>query len=195
MAKYTFFISTLNPQAFPKQGNTWRWPFSCQRGFTFVEVLFALAIGTILLGLSQPALVGFHQLLVQQEWGSSKQMELEKFKMLLKGEILQAGYGLSSPPIQVTSDSVQLLADWNLDGDSWDTRETIVYRFDQPTQTLLRKSGKGSFQSLIQDIYQVRFESVLKKDTAEGTSFCIKIQSQLESKSLPQEATLCPLFH
>ena len=54
--------------------------------------------------------------------------------MLVKSELIQAGYGISSQSqkaVEVTENSLMFRADRNRDGDLEDTREKIAYRYDQ----------------------------------------------------------------
>ena len=68
--------------------------------------------------------------------------------MLVKSELIQAGYGSSSQSqkaVEVTENSLTLRADRNRDGDLEDAREKIAYRYDQQTLTLFRKSENSAY--------------------------------------------------
>ena len=79
--------------------------------------------------------------------------------MMLKSELIQAGYGLASyrQGIQITDQSLHVQKDMNEDGDLEDSREDIVYQFFQEDNKLSRKSGQGYFQILVEPIYSVFF--------------------------------------
>ena len=81
--------------------------------------------------------------------------------MLVKSELIQVGYGISSQSqkaVEVTENSLKFRADRNSDGDLGDKRETIAYRYDQQTLTLFRKSGNSAYQTLVESILALKFE-------------------------------------
>ena len=100
-------------------------------GFTWLELLPATSVAAVFLALAQGPLQHFSSLLTYQYTTSAKQRQLDRFLLMLKTELIQAGYALGddAEPVQVSSDEVVLLADLNRDGDLNDTRERISYRF------------------------------------------------------------------
>ena len=112
--------------------------------------------------------------------------------MLVKSELIQAGYGISSQSqkaVEVTGNSLKFRADRNSDGDLGDKRETIAYRYDQQTLTLFRKSGNSAYQTLIEYIPALKFEIL------EGSSpqTCIKVTVQVIIDAPEKETVLCQL--
>ena len=112
--------------------------------------------------------------------------------MLVKSELIQAGYGISSQSqkeVEVTENSLKFRADRNSDGDLGDKRETIAYRYDQQTLTLFRKSGNSAYQTLVESILALKFEIL------EGASSqtCIKVNVQVIIDAPEQETVLCQL--
>ena len=70
--------------------------------------------------------------------------DFQRFLLLLKSELIQAGYALSSgseTAIEISTHSLVFKADRNTDGGVTDTREKIAYRYDPETKVLYRKSG------------------------------------------------------
>ena len=116
-------------------------------GFTWLELLLATSVAAVFLALAQGPLQHFSSLLTDQYTTSAKQRQLDRFLLMLKAELIQAGYALGddAEPVQVSSDEVVLLADLNRDGDLNDTRERISYRFRSADKKLQRRSGSGSY--------------------------------------------------
>ena len=101
-------------------------------GFTWLELLLATSVAAVFLALAQGPLQHFSSLLTDQYTTSAKQRQLDRFLLMLKAELIQAGYALGddAEPVQVSSDEVVLLADLNRDGDLNDTRERTPTVFD-----------------------------------------------------------------
>ena len=91
-------------------------------GFTWLELLQRLR-SLVFLALAQGPLLHFSSLLTDQYTTSAKQRQLDRFLLMLKVELIQAGYALGddAEPVQVSSDEVVLLADLTRDGDLNDT--------------------------------------------------------------------------
>ena len=96
-------------------------------GSTWLELLPTTSVAAVFLALVQGLLLQFSSLLTDQYITSAKQRQLDRFLLMLKTELIQAGYALrdDAEPVQVSSDEVVLLADLNRDGDLNDTRERI----------------------------------------------------------------------
>jgi len=91
--------------------------------FTRLELLLVTSVAAIFLALAQRLLLHSSPLLINQETTSTNQRQRDCFLLMLKTELIQAGYspGDDAEPIQVSSDEVVLLADLNRDGDLNDT--------------------------------------------------------------------------
>ena len=83
-----------------------------------------------------------------------KHASFKRTLMMLKSELIQAGYGLASyhEGIQITDQLLRIQKDMNLDSDLEDSREDVVYQFFQEDNKLSRKSGQGYFQILMEPI-------------------------------------------
>ena len=81
-----------------------------------------------------------------------------------------------------------LKADRNRYGDLADTRETIIYRYDPDTKSLLRKSGNAAYQTLIESIAALKFER-----TQDPPQTCIKVTVQVIIDTTEQQTVLCQL--
>ena len=69
------------------------------------------------------------------------QGDFQRFLLLLKSELIQAGYALSSrseTAVEIFTHSLVFKADRNKDGDVADTREKIAYRNDLEKKVLSR---------------------------------------------------------
>ena len=89
------------------------------------------------------------------------QLDFQRFLLLLKSELIQAGYALGSGnenAVAISQYSVVLKADSNRDGDLADTGETIAYHYEPATKVLFRKSGNTAYQTLIELIAALKFE-------------------------------------
>ena len=89
------------------------------------------------------------------------QSNFQRFLLLLKSVLIQAGYVLSSASetaVGISTHSLVFKAGRNRDRDVADTREKIAYRYDPETKVLYRKSGNAAYQTLIESIYDLKFE-------------------------------------
>ena len=130
-----------------------------KKGFTIIEILLSGAIGLLLLFVMANAFINFQKMGLMQNDNAKKHAAFERTLMMLKSELIQAGYGLASyhQGIQITDQSLRIQKDMNLDGDLEDPREDVVYQFFKEDNKLSRKSGQGYFQILMEPIYSVFF--------------------------------------
>ena len=120
---------------------------------------------------------------------SSAARWLQRFLLLLKSELIQAGYALSSGSeiaVEISAHSLVFKPDRNRDGDVADTLEKIAYRYDPETKVLYLKSGNAAYQTLIESIYDLKFE-IAPPQT------CIKESVQVIIDVPEQETVLCQL--
>ena len=166
-----------------------------KKGFTTIEILLSGAIGLLLLLAMANAFINFQKIGLMQNDNAKKHESFEKTLMMLKSELIQAGYGLASyhQGIQITGQSLRIQKDMNLDGDLEDSREDVVYQFFQEDNKLSRKSGQGYFQILMESIYSVFFHAHSVDFEQKGITPCVRMQFQLNEFDDLQEATLCPL--
>ena len=67
--------------------------------------------------------------------------DFQRFLLLLKSELIQAGYTLSSgseTAVEISTHSLVFKVDRNRDGDVAVTSEKIAYRYDLETKVLYR---------------------------------------------------------
>ena len=105
--------------------------------------------------------------------------------------LIQAGYVLSSGSETAVGISTHLLvfkADRNRDRDVTDTLEKIAYRYDPETKVLSRKSVNAAYQTLIESIYDLKFEIAQAPPQT-----CIKVSVQVIIDAPEQETVLCQL--
>ncbi len=164
-------------------------------GFTLLEVLIVLAICAALAWTFQTPVTQFHKLAFNQQIVADLTMNMQRFQLLLKAELIQAGFGI--PPSQTESgvdiqeNTLTLKADFNRDGDFQDTRESISYRYDVTRQRLSRKSGRGAYQRFMEGLTHLRFEAWQPSPSASIN--CIKIYFQVLQQTTVDEMVLCPL--
>ena len=124
-----------------------------------LEILLSGAIGLLLLFVMANAFINFQKMGLMQNDNAKKHASFERTLMMLKSELIQAGYGLASyhQGIQITDQSLRIQENMNFDGDLEDSCEDVVYQFFQEDNKLSRKSGQGYFQILMEPIYSVFF--------------------------------------
>ena len=130
-----------------------------KKGFTIIEILLSGAIGLLLLFVMANAFINFQKMGLMQNDNAKKHASFERSLMMLKSELIQAGYGLASyyQGIQIMYQSLGIQKDMNLDSDFEDYREDMVYQFFEDDNKLSRISGQGYFQILTEPIYSVFF--------------------------------------
>ena len=119
------------------------------------------------------------------------QGDFQRFLLLLKSELIQAGYVLcsgSESGVVISTDTVVLKVEHNRDEDFVDTQETITYRYHPETKSLLRKSVNAAYQTLIESISALKFER-----TQAPPQTCIKVTVQVIIDAAKQQIVLCQL--
>ncbi|MEC9297327.1 MAG: prepilin-type N-terminal cleavage/methylation domain-containing protein [SAR324 cluster bacterium] len=160
-------------------------------GYTLIELMLVLAIASVVLLAAQRPLLGINRIALQELQKIALQGDFQRFLLLLKSELIQAGYALGSGnenAVVISPYSVVLKADRNRDGDLADTRETITYRYDPETKVLYRKSGNAAYQTLIESIAALKFEQ-----TQTPPQTCIKVTVQVIIEATEQQTVLCQL--
>lgn len=162
-------------------------------GHTLLEILVVLALVSILMIALQSPLAQFHKFVVTQQVFSDVTLGLQRFYLILKSELIQAGYGLvpQKEGFVIKNQSLFLKADLNLNGDLNDRYEQISYRFDAKKQALLRKSGKGAYQRFLRGIHELQFEYWPAKPSR---FVCLKITVQILGQTQRQTTVLCPVL-
>lgn len=165
-------------------------------GYTMLEILLVLLVISILMIAIQSPLAQFHKFALTQQTLSDLTMSVQRFQLLLKSELIQAGYGFSrkekNKKFEIKDQTLFLRADLNRDGDLKDAREQIAYRFDAPKQMLLRKSGKGAYQRFLSGITDLKF-AYWPAPPQTSSVLCLKITFLLLDQSETQETVLCPI--
>ena len=110
--------------------------------------MLVLAIVSVVLIAAQRPLLEFHRISVLEQQKELLQCDFQRFLLLFKSELFQAGYTLSSgseTAVEISTHSLVLKADRNRDGDVEDTLEKIAYGYDPETKVLSRKSGNAAY--------------------------------------------------
>ena len=93
--------------------------------YTLIEVMLVLAIVSVVLNAAQRPLLEFHRIAVLEQQKEVLQGDFQRFLLLLKSELIQAGYAPcpgGETAIEISTHSLVLKADHNRDGDVADTR-------------------------------------------------------------------------
>ena len=95
-----------------------------KKEFTIIEILLSGAISLFLLLVMANAFINFQKMGLMQNDKAKKHASFERTLMMLKSELIQAGYGLASyhQGIQITDQSLRIQKDMNFDGDLEDSR-------------------------------------------------------------------------
>ena len=85
-------------------------------GYTLIELMLVLAIVSVVLLAAQRPLLEFHRIAFQEQQKIILQGDFQRFLLLLKSELIQAGYALSSgneTAVEISTYAVLLKADRN----------------------------------------------------------------------------------
>ena len=105
------------------------------------------------------------------------QGDFQRFLLRLKSVLIQAGYVLSSgseTAVEISTHSLIFKEDRDMDGEVADKHEKIAYRYDPETKVLYRKSENVAYQTLIESIYDLKFEIAQAPPQT-----CIKVSVQV----------------
>ena len=142
-------------------------------GFTWLELLLATSVAAVFLALAQGPLQHFSSLLTDQYTTSAKQHQLDRFLLMLKVELIQAGYALGddAEPVQVS------------------------YRFRSADKRLQRRSGSGSYQTLVEEVGAISFALGSGRDLPMSPpQHCVVVGVRLDPDAEDLSYTLCPIF-
>ena len=139
-----------------------------QRGVTLTELLVALALGLFTLGAVYAVYLNQVKRQIVQEDVLAMQQTARAALDVMAREIRMAGYdpmgvnrdvdasndfhGLSSHPTEL-----RIRADLNGNGVPTDSKESIIYLYDDSTSTLRRKVGRGGRQPVAEHIETLTF--------------------------------------
>jgi type IV pilus assembly protein PilW len=132
------------------------------KGFTLVEILFAITIGLLLLGAIYVAVQSGQRSSVAIEAKTAAQQDVRAALELMSLEIGMASYwrrtGNNPWPafankgiIAATNNIIQIQADINDNGNVADSNENIRYEYVIAEQRITRQTGDGPAQPLLGD--------------------------------------------
>lgn len=134
-----------------------------EKGFTLVEVLFAITISLLLLSAIYVAVQSGQRSSVAIEAKTAAQQDVRAALDLMAMEIGMASYwrrtGVSNPwgasankgIIEAAGNSIRIQADINDDGDVADSNENIRYEYVIAEQRITRRNGAGAAQPFLGD--------------------------------------------
>ncbi len=137
--------------------------------FTLAELLLALSIAVLTVGVVYAIYVHQVKSQIVQEDIIAMYQDVRAAWDLLVSEIRMAGYdprGVNRDHdslnnfdgIHAEGKELHLQADLNGNGRLTDANERIVYVFDEKTNTLRRRTGRGGRQSVVENIQSFKFE-------------------------------------
>ena len=129
-------------------------------GFTLLEILIAMLISTIVLGIAgKTFIIQSKSYDIQRQITEMMQMGRAAINLMTR-EVRMAGYNTTNTPfdgIIYDPDQLQVFADLNGDGDTADAFENITYTYDSASFTINRDTGSGN-QPLADNIQSFEFE-------------------------------------
>lgn len=154
-----------------------------QRGVTLTELLIALALGLLTIGAVYGVYLNQVKKQIVQEDVLAMQQTARAAMDMMAREIRMAGYD----PMGVNRDSassndfhglgyhpteLHIRADLNGNGVPTDSKESIVYLYDDSTSTLRRKVGRGGRQPVAEHIesFTVSYRDALGHPTTHAPS-------------------------
>jgi len=130
-------------------------------GFTIIELLIAIAIMGIIIGVMFSFSIAQRKYFSVQEEISEMTQNTRAAMDMIAGELAMAGYSPSDTAafsgIPYSASQLQIYADLNGDGDRTDPNENIIYTYDTSNKRILRDTGGGN-QPLSENIQSFIFE-------------------------------------
>jgi type IV pilus assembly protein PilW len=148
-------------------------PENNERGFTILELVVALAISLVLMGIAVKIFLVQQKAYNVQEQLSEMQQNIRSAMDIIARETKMAGYdatgsgGFDGIEYDATKTQLQILTDRTGDGDTDDPNEDITYKYfntvTYPLQIKRKGSTSDSFQPLAENITGFTFD-YLKAD-------------------------------
>ena len=95
------------------------YPIRKTNGFTLIEILLSISLVTVISLLASDSINRFHRMGLGQQHHVHSQAEIQRFLIMLKAEMIQAGYGLDTyhQGLIINNREIKLQIDTNLDQD------------------------------------------------------------------------------
>lgn len=161
-------------------------PNADNRGFSLIELLVALAISTLILGVvvsvfnTQRDSYNVQSAVTEMVQTSRAAMDL------MTREIRMAGYDPSDTALSgltVSTNTIQVLADLDGDGDTSDADESITYRYD-PSSLEIDRDTDGQSHVLAENIESFSFTCYADDGTETTTASEIRqVQLSLTART------------
>ncbi len=123
-------------------------PKNNEQGFTIVELLVALAISLILMGIAVKIFLVQQKAYSVQGQLSEMQQNIRAATDMIVRETKMAGYnptGAIFNGITYNTSQLQILADLDGDGAATSTNEDITYSYDDTDSQIVRNIGSGNY--------------------------------------------------
>lgn len=129
------------------------------RGFTLIEIMIAMAIGTLVMAALVDTFITQRKSYDLQEQISEMIQNARIGMDMVDREVRMAGYnpaGASFDAIPYDTTKLEVRADRNGDGDADDPDETVAYFYDATTLQIIREAN-GTQQPLAENITDFTF--------------------------------------
>lgn len=145
-----------------------------ESGFSIIELLVALAIGLIILGVMVKVFIYQQKAYDVQGSVTEMQQNVRGAMDMIVDELKMAGFrpnlsGTSFTAIATGTSQVQIVADLNRDGATTGTDEDITYTLDTVNLQIERNSGPGA-QPIAENILSMDFILYDENDNPTNTS-------------------------
>lgn len=126
-------------------------------GYTLIELLVSMGIGLLLLGALTSTFISESKYFALQEQLNEMQQNARAATDVIMREVKVAGYHptAATDGIPYSASQLQVLADFDGDGNNLDANEDITYSFDAANFRILRNAG--SSQVLAENIQDFTF--------------------------------------
>ena len=114
--------------------------------YTLIEVMLVLAIVSVVLISAQRPLLEFYRIAVLEQQKEVLRGDFQRFLLLLKSELIQAGYALSSgseTAVEISTHSLVFKADRNRDGD------VLIHVKKSPTVMIRKRKYSSENQGML----------------------------------------------
>jgi prepilin-type N-terminal cleavage/methylation domain-containing protein len=120
------------------------------KGFSLIEVMISILIVGILAGIAGSNFGNIRRTINGFIESTAFREQMLIFLLKLDEEYQQAE--ITNPSGIELLDQLTFAFDYNFDGDTADSGEMIRYRWNSDKSRIERKSGKGSYQSLLEGV-------------------------------------------
>ncbi|MBW2710068.1 MAG: prepilin-type N-terminal cleavage/methylation domain-containing protein, partial [Deltaproteobacteria bacterium] len=147
---------------------------NCERGFTLVELLIAMALSLVVIASLSSAFISQRKTYAIQEQITEMTQGARAAMDMIGRELKMAGYnpmgptGIAITGVQYNPVQLQIRADLKGDGDTSDPHEDVTYAYDSDNLLITRDTGSGK-QPFAENIQSFTFKYFASDGVTEVT--------------------------